>query len=470
MSETPTLAPVEAPKPLGRSMKLLGGLFLALSAATPASSVFVIVPDVIAQAGTGALISMIAAAFIALSVGQVYAETSSAFPLAGGEYAIVGRTLGLLPGFAILGLNLLNSLLAVAVLSLGIGEYLGPLAGGLSARTVALIAIAGATLLGVLNIRTNALVTGLFVLVELIALAVLAALGFGHAVRSPLEMLAHPVTLQAGALAPVGLTAIGMSVAVAIFAYDGYGAAVYFGEEMHAAPRRIGRAIVFAVLITVAAEIVPLTAVLMGAPDLKALLGSKSVIGDFTMATGGPVLQRALSLGVALAILNAVIATVLLVSRQLYSTGRDRIWPARMNTALVQVHPKLESPWAATLVSGALACGLCFIDLHQLLTLSGAGVVFVYALMCLAAIQGRRTGTSAHGLHRMPLFPWAPILTLVALAGVAWTAWADPEEGRVGLIASLATGVLFALYYLMFIRPRGDWRLQGPQETEDTFG
>jgi amino acid transporter len=372
-------------------------------------------------------------------------------------------------GFAILGLNLLNSHLAVAVLSLGIGEYLGPIAGGLSARSIALIAIVGSTLLGVLNIRTNALVTGLFVLVELIALAVLSALGFGHALRSPLELLSHPVTLQGSVLAPVAITGIGMSVAVAIFAYDGYGAAVYFGEEMHAAPRRIGRAIVAAALITVAAEIIPLTAVLMGAPDLKALLGSKSVIGDFVLATGGPVLQRALSLGVALAILNAVIATVLLVSRQLYSTGRDRIWPRWINTPLVRVHPRLHSPWVATLVSGALACGLCFFDMRFLLKLSGAGVVFVYALMCLAAIQGRRTGSSAHGLHRMPLYPWAPIVTLIALAGVAWTAWADPEEGRVGLIASVATGVVFGLYYLIFIRRRRDWRLQDSHEAADTF-
>src|SRR3569832_1777519 len=121
MSDTPTLAPVDAPKPLGRSMKHLGGLFLALSAATPASSVFVIVPDVLAQAGAGALISMIAAAFIALSVGQVYAETSSAFPLAGGEYAIVGRTLGHLPGFALLGLHQRATQQAVGVLSMGIG-------------------------------------------------------------------------------------------------------------------------------------------------------------------------------------------------------------------------------------------------------------------------------------------------------------------------------------------------------------
>ena len=67
-------------------MKLMGVLFLTLSAETPASSVFVIVPDVLSQAGTGALLSLLFAALIAVCMAQVYGELSSAFPIAGGEY------------------------------------------------------------------------------------------------------------------------------------------------------------------------------------------------------------------------------------------------------------------------------------------------------------------------------------------------------------------------------------------------
>ena len=124
--------PETAAQPLARGMRMLGVLFLTLSAATPASSIFVIVPDVVSQAGTGALISMLLAAAIALGVGQVYAELSSAFPLAGGEYAIVGRVMGPLAGFVVLALNLANSLLATAVLALGVSDYLGAVIPGLS--------------------------------------------------------------------------------------------------------------------------------------------------------------------------------------------------------------------------------------------------------------------------------------------------------------------------------------------------
>jgi amino acid transporter len=114
------------PAPLKRSMRVIGVLLLTLSAVTPASSVFVGVPTVISEAGTGTLVSMLIGALLAVPITCVYAELSSAFPIAGGEYALVGRTLGPAPGFAILGLTVAVNMLAPAVLALGVAENLAP--------------------------------------------------------------------------------------------------------------------------------------------------------------------------------------------------------------------------------------------------------------------------------------------------------------------------------------------------------
>ena len=453
------------PRDLQRGMKVLGALILTLSAATPASSVFVIVPDVLSAAGTGALIAMGLAALIAICVAQVYAELGSAFPLAGGEYAMVGRTLGAWAGFAVLGLNLVNSLLATAVLALGVGPYLAAAGLAVDTRTLALAVVAGATLLSILNIRTNALVTGLFVAVELLSLAVLAILGFLSPARALTGMLAHPV-VYAAAGAPTAATPamIGLGVAAAIFAYDGYGSAVYFGEELHQARRGIGRAIVWALAITVAAEVIPLTAVLTGAPDLKALFASDSGLADFLGARGGPLLKRVISLGVALAIVNAVIAMLLLTARQLFATARDEAWPGPVNGLLVRVHPRLRSPWAATLAAGALAAGLCFVDQTLLVIATGTGAAVIYGALCVAALAGRRTGATDHGHHRMPLYPWVPILTLIALAGVLYADWLDPATGRPGLIIAVGVAAAFSLYYALAVRGRGRWALREPDD------
>ena len=112
---------------LKRSMKTLGTLLITLSGITPATSVFIIAPSVVQQAGTGAFLSFLAAAVVGVFMALVYAELSSAYPLVGGEYAIVGRILGPFAGFIVLGLNFITFTLMYAVLSLGLSVYLQPL-------------------------------------------------------------------------------------------------------------------------------------------------------------------------------------------------------------------------------------------------------------------------------------------------------------------------------------------------------
>ncbi|MBV8592784.1 MAG: APC family permease [Caulobacteraceae bacterium] len=448
-------------------MGVLGVLFLTLSAATPASSIFVIVPDILAQAGTGALVAMAGAAAIAACVSVIYAELCSAFPFSGGEYAIVGRVLGPLAGFVVLALNLLNTILGGAVLALGVSGYLAATIPGMPAVPTAVAVFAGATALGVLNIRTNALVTGLFVAVEIAALAVLAWLGFAHVARDPADLFAHPLVMAgAGRLAPAPAVSVGMAIAVAIFAYDGYGSAVYFGEEMRRARARIAGAILIACAVIAAAEFLPLLGVLAGAPDLAALLGSSSPLIGFVRGAAGSPVAEAMAVGVALAIVNAVIAIVLLSARQLYSTGRDATWPGPLNRALTRIHPRFRSPWVATLAAGAIGAGLCFVDLKLLLIATGTGITLVYAILCLALLAGRRTGVTAGSFYRQPWAPLVAALTLVALAGVVWADWADPSEGRPGLFVSVAIAAVAALYYGIVLRRRGGWTLVGPDDPD----
>ena len=447
----------EGVRPLDRSMKVFGALVLTLSSSTPASSMFVIVPDVLAEAGSGALIAMTIAAVIAACVAQVYAELASAFPHAGGEYAMTALTLGPAAGFVVFGINLMNTLFGSAALALGVGTYLGAAIPVLPAIPAALATVGLATVVGVLNIRTNALITGLFVAVELVVLAVLAALGFAHPERGLSALLAHPAMLRGPALIPAGLGAIGLAVSVSIFAYDGYGAAAYLSEETRAPRRSIARAVLWAFVVTAAAEMIPLVGVLVGAPNLKALLTSKTPFADLILQRGGMTLATAASLGVALAILNAVIALMLMSARQLYASGRDRTWSPALNDVLTRVHPRFGSPWAATLVVGVLTAALCFVDLKLILIATGTSAAGLYAVLSLGVLKGRRTGSTAAAAWRMPLFPLAPALALIALAGVFVSDAMDGEEGRPGLVVNLAVAIAFAAYYRLVLKRKDGW-------------
>ena len=257
---------------------------------------------------------------------------------------------------------------------------------------------------------------------------------------------------------------IGLATSVAIFAYNGYGAAVYFAEETHEAPRVVARAILWALVITVITELLPVTAVLIGAPDLKALLASQNPFGDFVAATGGRLLSIAISLSVALAILNAVLATVMQNARFFYSTGRDVAWHPRINDAFMVMHDRFNSPWIATLAAGVFSMAACFLGLQLLLVVTGTSIAIVYAVMCIAAIVGRRSGASHHAAYRMPLYPLWPVLGLLALAYVFYSSALDPAVGQPSLIANALIIVLSLIYYAVVIRRRGIWTLRDPEE------
>lgn len=448
------LRPATTPR-LARRLGLPGVLLLTLSVATPASSVFVIVPGMFQVAGTGAVWAMILAGLVCVTTAFLYAELSSAWPVAGGEYVAVARTLGPAAGFAMLGVNVANNLLFPPVAGLGVAAVLGVVWPGLPPVPVAIAVVAGATLVAVLDIRLNAVVTGAFLAAEVAALLVVVACGLAEPVNPVATFLAAPVG-PSGA-GPASAASIGLATAIAIFALNGYGAAVYFGEEVLDAPRRIATATLWALVLTLVLEGVPIVAGLVGAADLPAFLAADDPFGMLVAARGGTTLAGWVAVSVALAIVNAVIACVLACARFFHASGRDRSWGEPVDRWLAAVHPRFGSPARATWLTGSVGVLCCFLPLRFLLVLSGAGLVAIYAGIALAAIVGRRTGATAHAAYRMPLYPLAPLVTLAALLYVVWTSWLDVEEGRPGLIATALQLVFSAAYYRFVLKPRG-WK------------
>lgn len=452
---------------LHRGLRVLGTLLITLSAITPASSVFIIAPGVITQAGSGAFWSYVIAGVVGIFMAFVYAELASSYPLSGGEYAIVGRTLGKMPGFITLGLLLITQLLIIAVIALGVGTYLSVIFPNLNAPVVAAVTTLLATVLAVFDIKLNAWVTGVFLAIEMVALVVVSLLGFIHPARSFTDLLAHPVVAGSGsALAPAAIGVIGAATAVAIFSYNGYGSAVYFGEETKDAHRGIAKAVLWALAITVVAELVPVIAVLIGAPSLSKLFGAGNMMAYFITSVGGSGLNTAISLAIALAILNAVLAIILITARMMFSTGRDAAWPSVASKALAKIHPKFSSPWIATIFVGVVAAALCFANEQFLLVTTGTTIVAVYALLCLSTMAGRRNGSTSHAAYRMPLFPVAPIVALVALGYVVYENALDPVVGRPSLYVTIGIAVASVLYYVLFLRRRGTWELRGAADDE----
>lgn len=457
LGEASLLGEAQVPGALRRSMKGFGALLITLSCLSPSIGVFIVGSDVIRQAGSAVFACFAAAALLGVAMAAVYAELSSALPETGGEYTILARALG--PGWGVcaLGLNLLGFSVAQSLSGLGVATYLQAVVPGLPVVATAAGLVVVVTVIGVLNIQVGARITGLFLAVELLALAALAWFGFAHPYRSLAAVVLHPVMQgPMGALAPVSLAAAGAATAGGIYAFNGYGSVVFLGEELQEAPRRIVGVIFLALGLAVVTELTPLLGVLVGARDLGALVTAKAPLSAFIAAAGGPLVAHLMSLGIALAIFNAMIAVSLMAGRQLYSTGRDRLWPAPVSVSLARIHPRLGSPLNATVVMGLAALVGCFVDPRVLVLVLGNGNVVLYAGLCMAVVAGRRSGLTGRASWRMPLFPLAPLLILIALGAIVWFDLHD-RAGALGLAASALAVVAAALYYVLRLRRRGEW-------------
>ena len=450
---------------LSRGLTFKENILITLSAVTPASSVFIIVPAVINGVGGASALAFVIGAVIGVFVALCYAELSSAFPITGGEYAFVARTLGKPWGFALFLLNLVSGVLIIGVIASGAGQYLGVLSKALGGEWVGIVVILVTTAIACLGIKTNAWVTGVFLILEIGALVVLTVVGFLH-VSQPISTLWTVTTSgPGGALVSASAGLVVSYTATALFAFNGYGAAVYYAEETKNARSTIGRAILWSLVIAVVAELVPLIAVLLGSKDLGALVSSPAPMSQFLTERAGPVVDTLVSLGIAIAVINAVLAIILQFGRTLFSSARDRSWPDAINRPLGRIHPTLRTPVVATIIVGVIAA-LCLwlVPFTVLLVATSAGIVILYALVGLAALVGRINRTTDAAEYRMPLWPVPPILMTLATLGILvmslLTDWI-PVGVAVGIFA------LGLIYYAVYLRGKGDrWTLPDPADEE----
>ena len=101
------------------NLSVLDVVMITASGVTPASSIFVIAPLAIANAGSGAFLSFLIAACVAAAIALCYAELGAAHPSAGGEYSIIKRLFGTLCGLQTYLFILSASLFVPAVLATG---------------------------------------------------------------------------------------------------------------------------------------------------------------------------------------------------------------------------------------------------------------------------------------------------------------------------------------------------------------
>jgi amino acid transporter len=443
----PGLVPV-----LHRGLGPGGVLLLTLSALSPVASVYITGAGILHLAGTGAALAFIAGGVISALVALLYAELGAAFPGAGGIYASLARILGPAGGFPCIALQMVTGAPMMAFTAMGLADYARVLVPGAPFLPITLATLVLACAIGVLRIRTSALITGMFLGIECLALAIVTLVAALHPARSLGSVLLHPVLLDHGVLVPVPWATMGLALVAGVYATAGANWALFFAEEMQDAPRRMGRVTAWAGVIASITIAVPMVLLVRSAPDLRAMLGAEAPIAAFLQATGGRAAALVVSLGVIAAIFNNQVALGMALGRFMFATGRDGIWPGLVNRALAHLHGGWQSPLQATVLL-CVASAFAVLLGERVLLIIISGNVFEYLLMAAAMIVGRRSGLTGR-YFRVALHPAMPVLVVVLVAAFVAADWQDADAGRPSIVLLGAVFVASLVYCRVWLRGR----------------
>jgi amino acid transporter len=461
LAVAPTTAPggtPEAPRKLSRSLGVVGGTLLTLSCVTPASSLFVIVPTLFNTLGTATAMTIAIGAVLCIAVAFCYSELGTLVPSAGGEYAMVGTLAGRFAGWLVFIQSLIVVLIVPSLIAIGTAAYLAPIV-NVDPMIAGAAVMVAATVAGLLDLRANAWITGVFLVLEVIASAVVSVLGFAHSQRG-VGSLFHGITADAnGTTSAVGLGAILAAMGTALFVTQGFSTAIYLSEELENPRRNVARTVLWTLALSVVVILIPVIAITLGAPDIATLTG-----GDVSGLVAGwsdSALGTFISLCIALAIINAGIVMVIQNSRVLFASARDKAWPEPVNQGLSRLG-RFGSPWVATLLVGVPGALLCFVNLDTLYGVTGVSVTAMYLLVAVAALLARRGQHRHTPAWRMPLWPAMPVLLIAVLAYIL-----SQQEATYLLWTGGITAVA-TLYWAFYLRPRREtrWLVSIPEDAQ----
>jgi amino acid transporter len=394
----------------------------------------------------------------------------SAFPTCGYDYAAIGHAMGDRAGVINYIASLLNFPLFLNTSAVGIAIYLRPLFPALNDDLVTFATIAVCTGLAMLNIRSSERITGLFLLIEVAALLLVAAVGLIHVQPHIQQLIAHPMTMRDGSWVGVGLGAMALAGTSASWSIGGSSQALYFSEDMKR-PGTIGRIIMVSFLLTVILETAPVIGTIAGAEDLKAVLNSSAPFEEFLRQYLPDLGMKFLSISIAIAIFNATLAGFIAIGRNLFSMGRTQLFCPALNTALTRLTRKSDAPWIALLLIGLVAALAQLLTMRVKIMLLAGNLTFTTLFYVWAVFAGRRNGRTGRAGYRTPLYPLVPIVGVFIVVGEVVAQWIDRDVGRPSLFVWLGVYAVSYLYYRLVLmrRPQG-WRMAGPEDIDAQTG
>ncbi|MEF3192303.1 MAG: amino acid permease [Campylobacterales bacterium] len=437
-----------------RQLGLMDVTFIGVGAVIGAG-IFVITGQAAAtMAGPGIVISFLLGALALGITALIYAEMSSAYPVAGSAYTYTKENLGQVFGWLV-GWNLLLEYgVATSAVATGWSGYARRFleenfniaipkaltgafdpAAGTYIDIFAFGIIATIFILLTIGIKESARVNSTIVWIKIGVLLLFIIYALPHVNIANLKNFL-----------PFGWEGVWHATSLIIFAYLGFDAISTVAEEtknpLKTVPLGIILSLVLGAVLFVSVSLA-LTSIVpyheLNVPDALAFALYK---------VGEPAAANAIALGAVVTITTVILVMGLGFTRITFALARDGMLPRSLAT----IHPRFHTPYLATVIGGillALLAGL--VPLKTLAELVNIGTLFAYLLVAISIVVLRRKKNSAP-LFKMPAFklllPINFLMLIFLMAGLPLETWV-----RFFLWSGL--GLLIYQFYGLKKRQRG---------------
>ena len=252
-----------------------------------------------------------------------YAELTTTYPHAGGDYHYLqrafGRPVAFLFGWARFSVITTGS---IALLAFVFGDYmqqavpLTVLPGDWGSTAYAVAVIAGLSLLNLRGIRTGAGAQTLLTITEILGLLVIVGAA---------ALFADPAPARSAAAASAAVpevAALGMAMVFVLLTYGGWNEAAYISAELRGGPRNMVLALTLGIVVITVLYLL-VTWAYWTVLGLAGMAASQAVAADVMKTVFGPPGEKIMAVLVAVSALTSINATMIVGARTSYAVGLD---------------------------------------------------------------------------------------------------------------------------------------------------
>jgi APA family basic amino acid/polyamine antiporter len=414
---------------LKRSLGIYSALSLVVGSVI-GSGIFLVATD-IAKSIANPWIAIgvwVAAAILTLLGALVYSELGAAFPGAGGPYLYLRQAFGPLVGY-LYGwtLTLVIQPGSIAAVAVAFGKYLSAFipmnnTGIMVTASLGVIGLTGVNLVGV---KKGAGLMDALSSLKVIALVVLAGVGIFA------TGITEPTAIQEGSAPFEGMSAFGVALIAAFWAFDGWNNVTFVAGEVKDPQRNIPLSLVGGILAT-ATLYVLVTLGYFRVLGIAEIQNSQFVAADTIRRVLGAEWAVTGIVGiVVLSTLGCVNGMILAGARVAYAMAADGSLPK----FFAKIHPTYDVPSASLLFQMLWSVVLVWSGSYdQLFTYVISAAFVFYGLTGVSLIVLRGKMPKVARPYKVPLYPVLPAAYVLLCAVFVLNTFVEkPTESLIGL-------------------------------------